>query len=86
MTVCRLHHLFDAGPLGLAQECEHALLLGDPLDLWFVSLQRRLWGGRGGRDLAPGCRVRFGAPLPGCGALGVRGLRDGKSRHGLGLR
>src|SRR3984893_5775790 len=34
-----------------------ALLLGDALDLWFVSLQRRLGVGRGGRDLAPGCRV-----------------------------
>src|ERR1700731_4822568 len=63
-----------------------ALLLGDALDLWFVSLQRRLDVGRGGRDLAPRCRVRFGAPLLGCGALGVPGLLDGKGRHGFGLR
>src|ERR1700736_6664797 len=41
LPVGRLHHLFDAGPLRLAQECEHALLLGDALDLWFVSLPRR---------------------------------------------
>src|ERR1700720_5023330 len=41
---------FDAGPLGLAQECEHALLLGGSLDLWLVSLQRRVGAGRGGRD------------------------------------
>jgi hypothetical protein len=45
LPVRRLHHLFDAGPLGLAQQCEHALLLGDALDLWFVSLPQRLGGG-----------------------------------------
>jgi hypothetical protein len=34
-----------------------ALLLGQSLDLWFISLHRRLGVGRGGRDLAPGRRV-----------------------------
>src|SRR5580704_824627 len=52
LPVRRLHHLFDAGPLGLAQQCEHALLLGDALDHWFVSLQRRLGVGRAGRESA----------------------------------
>src|SRR6202030_3409078 len=42
LPVGRLHHFFDAGPRGLAQQGEHALLLGDALDLWFVGLQRRL--------------------------------------------
>src|SRR5580704_2308995 len=45
LPVRRLHYLFDAGSFGLAQQCEHALLLGDLLDLWFVSLQWRLGGG-----------------------------------------
>src|ERR1700758_1489950 len=31
LPVCRLHHLCDAGPVGLAQQSKHALLLGDPL-------------------------------------------------------
>jgi hypothetical protein len=35
--VGRLHHLFDASPIGLAQQGEHALLLGNSLDLWFVT-------------------------------------------------
>src|SRR5262245_47102158 len=38
-----LHHLFDAGPLRLAQQGEHALLLGDTL--WCFSLRRCLGGG-----------------------------------------
>src|SRR5271154_2333987 len=37
LPVCRLHHLFDASPLGSAQQCENALLLGDALDFWLVS-------------------------------------------------
>src|ERR1700730_15150936 len=45
LPVCRLHHLFDAGPLGLAQQYEHALLLGQSLDLWFIILQQRLGDG-----------------------------------------
>src|ERR1700732_2476953 len=86
LPVCSLHHLFDAGPLGLAQEGEHPLLLGNALALWFVTFRRRLGGGRNGRDLAPGCRVRFDAPFLGRGALWVPGLRDGNGRHGFGLR
>src|SRR5262249_40865243 len=31
LPVCCLHHLLEARPRGLAQQCEHALLLGDPL-------------------------------------------------------
>jgi hypothetical protein len=27
LPVCRLHHLFDASPLGSAQQCENAVLL-----------------------------------------------------------
>src|SRR5690349_213332 len=65
LPVCRLHHLFDAGSLGLAQQREHALLLGGSLDLWFASLRRHLGVDRGGRDLAPRWRVRFGALLLG---------------------
>ena len=42
----------------LAQECEHALLLGGSLDLWFGSLRRRLGVGRGGRGLAPSAGAR----------------------------
>ena len=38
LPVRRLHHFCDAGPIGLAQQCEHALLLGDALDLWLVNL------------------------------------------------
>jgi hypothetical protein len=41
--VCRLHHLFDAGPLG-------------SLDLWFVSLQRRLGVGAADVTLRRGRR------------------------------
>jgi transposase len=33
LPVRRLHHFCDAGPIGLAQQCEHALLLGEALDL-----------------------------------------------------
>src|ERR1035437_9512009 len=36
LPVCCLHHLFDASPLGLTQQCQQALLLGNSLDLWFV--------------------------------------------------
>src|ERR1700675_4899046 len=88
-------------PFGLAQQCEHALLLGDARDLWFVGRHWRFGGGdplglfnrprrnlgvgRGGDDFAPGCRLRLGVPLLGGGALGVPGLRDGKGRHGFGL-
>ena len=45
LPVGRLHHLFDAGPVGLTQQCEHALLFGQSRDLWFVSLPQRLGGG-----------------------------------------
>src|ERR1700736_5991455 len=45
LPVGRLHHLFDAGPFGLAQQGEHALLLGHSLRPWFVSLPQRLGGG-----------------------------------------
>src|SRR6202047_4989823 len=96
----RLHHFFDTGPLGLAQQGEHALLLGGSLELWFVSLPQRLGGGDSlglrfnrsrrflgvgsrRRDLTPGCRLRLGAPLLGCGALRVPGFY-GKGRHRLG--
>src|SRR5262245_46387305 len=41
LPVCRLHHLCDARPLRLAQQAEHALLLGDVLAPWFFSLNRR---------------------------------------------
>src|ERR1700732_2555728 len=78
LPVCCLHHLFDARPLGLTQQCEQALLLGNSLDLWFVTFRRRLGVGRGGRDLAPSWRTRFNAPLLGCGGLKVSGLRDGR--------
>src|ERR1700730_12400849 len=37
LPVCRLHHLVDASPLGLTQQCEQALLLGHSLRPWFVS-------------------------------------------------
>src|ERR1700745_1538568 len=40
LPVCRLHQLLDAGPRGLAQQREHALLLGETLEPWFISL---LW-------------------------------------------
>src|SRR3984893_2180526 len=83
LPVCSLHHLFDAGPLGLAQEGEPPLLLGNALALWFVTFRRRLGGGRNGRDLAPGCRVRFDALLLGCGGLKVSGLREGKGGHNI---
>ena len=36
LPVRRLHHFCDAGPIGLAQQGEHALLLGDALDLWSI--------------------------------------------------
>ncbi len=39
LPVCRLHHLCDAGPLRLAQQGEHALLLCNPLTSWFVRLR-----------------------------------------------
>src|SRR5580693_10697778 len=45
LPVGRLHHFCDAGPIGLAQQCEHVLLLGDSLDLWFVSRLQHLGGG-----------------------------------------
>src|SRR5580704_382841 len=45
LPVRRLHHFCDAGPLRLAQQCEHALLLGHSLRPWFVSLPQRLGGG-----------------------------------------
>ena len=32
LPVRRLHHLFDASPLGLTQQCQQALLLGNALD------------------------------------------------------
>ncbi len=48
-------------PLGLTQQCQQALLLGNSLDLWFVAFRRHLGGGRSGRDLAPRCRTRFNA-------------------------
>jgi 3-hydroxy acid dehydrogenase / malonic semialdehyde reductase len=35
LPVGRLHHLFDTGPFGLAQQGEHALLLGHSLRPWF---------------------------------------------------
>src|SRR6202795_3170253 len=43
--VGRLHHFFDTGPFGLAQQGEHALLLGHSLDLWLVNFHPRLGGG-----------------------------------------
>ena len=67
-----------ASPLGLTQQCQQALLLGNSLDLGFVTFRRHLGGGRSGRDLAPSCRTRFNAPLLGCGGLKVSGLRDGR--------
>ena len=36
-----LHHFLDARSRGLAEEREHALLLGDPLAPWVFSLNRR---------------------------------------------
>src|ERR1700737_1705288 len=45
LPVRRLHHFCDAGPLRLAQQCEHALLLGDALDLWLVNFHRCFGGG-----------------------------------------
>src|SRR3984893_8259423 len=57
LPVRRLHHFFDTGPFGLAQQGEHALLLGGSRDLWFVSLRRRLGVGSRRRDLTPGCRL-----------------------------
>src|ERR1700724_4930141 len=44
LPVGRLHHLFDAGPIGLAQQCKHALLLGQSLDLWLVNFHRCFGG------------------------------------------
>jgi hypothetical protein len=38
LPVCRLHHLCDASSIGLAQQAEHALLLGDTLATWFFGL------------------------------------------------
>ncbi len=70
--------IFDASPLGLTQQCQQALLLGNSLDLWSVTFRRRLGGGHSGCDLAPGCRTRLNAPLLGCGGLTVSGLRDGR--------
>jgi hypothetical protein len=32
-------------PLGWLRQCEHALLLGDPLDLWLVNFHRCFGGG-----------------------------------------
>src|SRR3984893_10789737 len=78
LPVCCPHHLCDARPLGLTQQCQQALLLGNSRDLWFVTFRRHLGGGRSGRDLAPSCRTRFNAPLFGCGGLKVSGLRDGR--------
>src|SRR6202040_1472843 len=79
LPVCCLHHLFDARPLGLTQQCQQALLLGNALDLWFVTFRWRLGGDRSGHDLAPSCRTRCNVPLLGCGGLKVSGLRDGRS-------
>src|ERR1700732_4814446 len=45
LPVSRLHHFFDAGPFGLAQQGELALLLGHSLRSWFVSLHPCLGGG-----------------------------------------
>ena len=76
LPVGRLHHFFDTGPFGLAQQGEHALLLGHSLDLWLVNFHPRLGGGDslslrfnrsrrslGVGNLTPGCRLRLGAPL-----------------------
>jgi hypothetical protein len=57
---------------------QQALLLGNALDLWFVTFRRHLGGGRSGRDLSPRCRTRCNVPLLGCGGLKFSGLRDGR--------
>src|SRR5262249_26518039 len=51
-----LHHFLDARSRGLAQQAEHALLLGDVLAPWFFSLRWHLRGGTflGLRDNRPG--------------------------------
>jgi hypothetical protein len=38
-----LHHFLDARSRGLAQQCEHALLLGDPLAPWVFGLNWCFW-------------------------------------------
>src|SRR5262245_24571729 len=45
LPVSRLHHFCDAGSLRPAQQCEHALLLGDLLALWSFRLNRCFVGG-----------------------------------------
>src|ERR1700726_3365187 len=100
LPVGRLHHFFDTGPFGLAQQGEHALLLGHSLRPWFVSLPQRLAGGdslglrftRSRRFLGVGSRRRD--LTPGCRLrLGAPLLRCGalrvpgfygKGRHRLG--
>src|SRR5689334_12361333 len=52
LPVCRLHHLFDACPIRLAQQREHALLLGEPLTACFwLPCLRRCFGSGGLRGL-----------------------------------
>ena len=66
LPVGRLHHFFDTGPFGLAQQGEHALLLGHSRDLWLVNFHPRLGGGdslslrfnRSRRSLGVGSRRR----------------------------
>src|SRR5580693_8555153 len=62
----------------LTPQGQQALLLGNALDLWFVTFRRHLGGGRSGRDLSPRCRTRCNVPLLGCGGLKFSGLRDGR--------
>jgi hypothetical protein len=73
------------GPFGLAQQGEHALLLGHSLRRWFVTFRRHLGGGLGGRDLAPSCRTRCNAPLLGCGGLILRFRDFAMERDDMGL-
>ncbi len=73
LPVCCLHHLFDAGPLGLAQQCEHALLLGDAPDLGSSAFNGVFGGGR--MDVALRRDVAFGLTLLFLGAA-LLGFRD----------
>src|ERR1700737_2603382 len=100
LPVRGLHHLFDAGPVLLAQQGEHALLLAHSLRPWFGNLPQRLGGGdslglrfnRSRRFLGVGSRRRD--LTPGCRLrlsaplLGCGALRVpgfyGKGRHRLG--
>src|SRR5262245_4497547 len=82
-----VHHLLDARACGLAQQCEHALLLGDTLTPRVFSLRRRFGSGLCGlrydgpqrffgisrtrRGLAARWCVWLGAPLFGSSALEV---------------